>query len=393
MSDRLTIRFAADMPAATVEVISPDLQVVDRVMLNAGRSRSVDVPSEQSFLRVHLPSGRVVTLLDPGKLDREISMDRIRGVGTSARLRSAPTPVPFEDLPEETSYAAVKQYARQRSQLPRMADGAADTLPLSSHATATLTAAGGFVQKGESSNRGREAHWDVGGPPGQEPLQLQIQHAESTARLDLSIPGNTRVVWARADTIREKRGLAFNVRLTTSEPAADTILGYLQRGDLHSAEAMAEWVDEAQDMLMSKMADPYAAAVGGYLLLRLKMFDKMRNWARNLADHFPFLSDGSIIWAWQLIHQEPSREAEIRDYLLKATVIGPPVYAAGMALLSDGLRLMGTDGRAALTKLLNDRDVLVPASPLTAFIRTGDVYTRSDDAPPVVFDIGFTPAS
>ncbi len=119
MSDRLTIRFASDMPAATVEVVSPDLQVVDRVMLNAGRSRDVDVPSEQSFLRVHLPSGQVVTLQDPGNLDRKISMAMIRGGSRATGTRGASIAPQVVDPPEETTFDAIRQYHRLRSGLPR----------------------------------------------------------------------------------------------------------------------------------------------------------------------------------------------------------------------------------------------------------------------------------
>jgi hypothetical protein len=73
MSGALTIKFAPDMPAATVDVVSPDLEVVQRVMLTPGRSTSVEVPSEESFIRVHLPSGQVITLKDPGNLTRDCS--------------------------------------------------------------------------------------------------------------------------------------------------------------------------------------------------------------------------------------------------------------------------------------------------------------------------------
>jgi hypothetical protein len=378
------------MPTATVEVVSPDMQVIDRVMLNAGRSRDVDVPSERTFLRVHLPSGQVVTLRDPGNLNREISMDAIRSSGGT---RNRPTQAEVYDPPEETTFDAIRRYTRQRSDIPRVSEAEGETLPLSRHATAKLTAPGGYAVKGISSSRGREIHWDVGGPPGQPPLELQIEHIESNARLDVRLPGDTRKVWARSDMVRDQGGLTFSVRISTNEPAADTILGYLQRGDLYSAEAMAEWCDEAQDMLMSKMADPYAAAVGGYLLLKLRRFAQMRDWARNLADHFPFLSDGSIIWASQLIHQQPSNEVEIRKYLLKASEIGPPLYSEGMTLLTDGLRLMGDEGRKALDRLLNDSDVLMPTSPLTAFIRTSAAYTRTADTPAVLFDIAMSETS
>ena len=40
MSGQLRVAFASDMPAATVEVVSPDMEVVDRFMLDGGRSRT-----------------------------------------------------------------------------------------------------------------------------------------------------------------------------------------------------------------------------------------------------------------------------------------------------------------------------------------------------------------
>jgi hypothetical protein len=42
---------------------------------------------------------------------------------------------------------------------------------------------------------------------------------------------------------------------------------------------VAQWIGEAAGLLFEKMADPYAAAVGAYLLLQLKKFDEMRDWA------------------------------------------------------------------------------------------------------------------
>ena len=75
MSDKLTIGFAADMPEALVEVVSPDLQTVDRFWLGpGGRSEPVDVPSEASFLRIHLPSGGVVNFRDPGNRNRQVRL-------------------------------------------------------------------------------------------------------------------------------------------------------------------------------------------------------------------------------------------------------------------------------------------------------------------------------
>src|SRR5688572_25106183 len=69
MSGRLNITFAPDMPGATVEVVAPDLTTIDRLWLTPGQQKAVDVPSEATFLRVHLSSGEIVTLDDPGNLN------------------------------------------------------------------------------------------------------------------------------------------------------------------------------------------------------------------------------------------------------------------------------------------------------------------------------------
>ena len=90
MSGRLKITFAPDMPPASVEVVAPDFSTVDRVWLCAGDNKEVDVPSEGSFLRVHLASGESVTLKDPGNLNRTIGLSDIL---SSRRQRSSVDPV------------------------------------------------------------------------------------------------------------------------------------------------------------------------------------------------------------------------------------------------------------------------------------------------------------
>ena len=41
MSSNLNITFASDMPAASVEVVAPDMQVVEHIMLAAGRTKDL----------------------------------------------------------------------------------------------------------------------------------------------------------------------------------------------------------------------------------------------------------------------------------------------------------------------------------------------------------------
>ncbi|MGB7990636.1 MAG: hypothetical protein WCF44_14645, partial [Candidatus Methylophosphatis roskildensis] len=364
MSGDLNISFASDMPAASVEVVAPDMQVIERVMLDAGRSKTVSVPSEHSFLRVHLPSGQVVTLNDPGNLSRVVSMQTILDQ-TAAGARAtparsvhesaAPSDECMEDLP---SLAEVARYHTRRTRSAPRAPTQADTLPLSSFGSARLLAPDGTSLPGISLGGGREVQWQPNGNPQLPPLALRIERPGAPA-LQVAIPGDVQRAWARTDLVREQNSLTLSVRLTTSEPAADTILGYLQRGDLYSAETMAAWIDEAEEMLLYKKNDPYAATVGAYLLLRLKRFDNLHDWARNLADRFGFLPDGCVIWAWQLIHQKPSDSGEIRKYFLQAAERGLPIYTEGLRLLLDGLRLLGSEARAAREQVLERAGVVV----------------------------------
>ena len=152
---------------------------------------------------------------------------------------------------------------------------------------------------------------------------------------------------------------------------------------------MAEWCDEAISMLQSKVSDPYAAVVGAYLLLRLKRFAKMHDWVRNLANWFPHLPDGCVVWASQLM-QQPSADAdEIRHYLLEAVNRGLPVYTEGLRLLTDGLRLMDDEGTPAREKIRAATGVVVWDSPVTVCVQTPAAYTRDLDTPGIVYDIAF----
>jgi hypothetical protein len=469
MSGQLNITFAPDMPTASVEVVGPDLHVVDRVMLSAGKTRTVDVPSEKSFLRVYLPSGLVATLQDPGQLNRVISLDslRRRGGRVDVPQANAPSPPPAppptapsappatapvtsrasapasasappaaappaspvqnvqsvlpeqaqrqeatgardaipgasgsgapaalegdesedEDLPDRLTITDHYLVHHQNAQ-PAALETVTDPIPLGHYGTAQLTRLDGTPVPGASLGSRREAQWDLYGARDIPPFVLQIERPSGTV-FDVRVPGSARRVWVRADNARGEGALTFSVRLTTAEPTADTISGYLQRGDLYSAQSMTDWVDEARDMVLSKQRDPYAAAVGGYLLLRLKRFDVMRDWARNLADWFDFMSDGCVIWAWQLAAQDPKRKSEIEAYLLAAAARGLPVFSEGARMLVDGLLLLGETGRAARLDLLERAGAIVRDSPVTAVVRARESYAKDAEQDPVVYDVAF----
>jgi hypothetical protein len=196
-------------------------------------------------------------------------------------------------------------------------------------------------------------------------------------------------LWARADRTKYQQALTYSVRATSTEPVSDTIMNYLSRGDLGAAETMAQWAEQSEELLAGKMSDPYAAAVGGYLLLRLQRFDLMHEWPRNLANWIDFLPDGCVIWAWQLIHQKPEDSAEIGKYLLTAVERGLPVYTKGLQLLLDGLRLLGSDGVAALKKVREQAGSVLWDSPITARAIASRDSCAHLPAEPVLYDIQF----
>jgi hypothetical protein len=376
------------------------MQVVQRIMLDAARSKTVHVPSEQTFLRVHLPSGQVVILKDPGNLTRVISMASIFRQTTTPKHTRLPPIIPgytgattpdvsilqSEELAQDFESASqVARYHTMRAWLQSASPAHQTILPLGSYATARLLSPDRKSIPGISVARGREAHWEVHGDPLGSPYTLQIKRPCGSI-LEVRLPGDVQRAWARADFLREQSALTFSVRLSTTEPAADTIVGYLQRGDLYSAESMTEWIDEARDILLYKRSDPYAAAVGAYLLLRLKQFSHLHDWARNLADWFDFLPDGCVIWAWQLIHQAPSNREEIYNYFSKAIQRGLPIYSEGLRLLIDGLRLLGDDGQTMLQKVLDQVAVALWNSPLTTSVRTEN-YSAGADMQPVIYNI------
>jgi hypothetical protein len=137
------------------------------------------------------------------------------------------------------------------------------------------------------------------------------------------------------------------------------------------------------------MSDPYAAAVGGYLLLKLRRFDLLHEWPRNLAQWVQHLPDGCVLWASQLIEQHPDREQEIRDMLLTAVERGVPVYTEGVRLLIEGLRLLGADGRQAHKALSAKLGQIVWDSPVTAMVTSPQGARAQLRTSPTTFDIEF----
>jgi hypothetical protein len=360
MSGRLKITFTSDMPPAAVEVVAPDFSTVDRLWLSPGDQKEVGVPSEGSFLRVHLGSGESVTLKDPGNLDRTISLSDL----LSRRSR-----VSVNTLPPLSR--------RSRREVQRCAAS-----PLLEPGAKAIAAKSVDIalQGGLNILLLDEENVPQGGEIGEENtavvfkpfmslrrylLTLQAQDL----RVHVRLPGSASEVTVRSNELEDGHRVA-SVRVRTSSAHADTIMGYLHRGDLHSASSMTDWAGKAEDLLKDKMEDPFAAAIGAYLLLRMRRIDLLHDWTRHLMNSFPKIPDGVVIRAWHLIYRHDD-ETTIRALFARA-LDGPlPVFTEGLRLLSDGARLLGNDTEAAVNKLNHHARRALSRSPFTATLEQG----------------------
>lgn len=412
MSDRLTLAFAPDMPAAAVEVLAPDLESTGRVWLMPGESKVLSVPSRDSYLRVHLPSGDVVSLRTTGGTHQSISLNDLR------HHREGVTGSIDRHRRRDRSHASGSSYATwsggsessNAKLLMRSRDAYWPDAPLDRHfinseavvlrnptawSTATISLA-----LAPSNRHAKELitplHIDQGAGEvtfmptlhsGSYDLIIGTPSKITHVRLPGWQPGQKLGVrvWAdHQDFARE----VVNVRVSTGNAQADSLGAFMARGDMRSAESMTDWVEAAGSMLQSKMSDPNAATLGAYLLLRLRRFEVMHSWARNLANWWPYLADGSIIWAWQLIHQRGIEE-EIRHYLLRAAAaIDLPVFTEGVQLLGDGLRLVGAEDE--LARLYSRVGVLEQSAPFTTSTRIIKQDDPRDIQIDVRYDIDFT---
>jgi hypothetical protein len=133
----------------------------------------------------------------------------------------------------------------------------------------------------------------------------------------------------------------LDISISTTNRKAQVLLSLITSGDMARAKSLSS-VKDATELLYSKMQDPAAAAIGGYFLLKTGELEKMHDWANNLASWFPWMADGAIIHAWQVIQQggPDINIMAIRDRLIEAVNRGIPVYTEGLRLLYDGLTML-----------------------------------------------------
>ena len=86
------------------------------------------------------------------------------------------------------------------------------------------------------------------------------------------------------------------------------------------AEAVASMkgMHELELTLMGKVESPLAATAAAVVLIRAQQWDLLHDWLRNLTDWFPYLPDGPVLRARQVMEATPGPTVPqecVRDFL------------------------------------------------------------------------------
>ena len=136
------------------------------------------------------------------------------------------------------------------------------------------------------------------------------------------------------------------------DPDVGAALSYMTIGALPEARQL---YDQAKGMLFGKVANPLAAAGGGYVLLATEPTgeaDDWPNWIENLRNRFRWLPDGSIQSGWLRLKRRSDQAdvEEARAAFHEAVARGLPFYSIGLQRLVEGLTMF--EGEPETDRLL-----------------------------------------
>lgn len=125
---------------------------------------------------------------------------------------------------------------------------------------------------------------------------------------------------------------------------ANLLVHYRAQGYVRQAAETLESPNlDAEDLLRGKMADPIAAAVGAYALLRFADLERLHDWTQNLYDHFPDLADAAAIRGEHLARL--GEHAQALEVFTALADRGLPAFTDGFCHALDRLRLYGESGK------------------------------------------------
>lgn len=167
----------------------------------------------------------------------------------------------------------------------------------------------------------------------------------------------------------------FNYSITLNDPMIDSALSYVNTGALYKAAMLIDSA-HAQKMLYSEVANPFAALMGGYLLvLGLDKTSFQENqqdwmqWVKDLDEWYPWLPDGAILHASMHLMLSNLDNEKTYQILMRAYQRGLPVFSYGLKLMIDAMRHYANQGdEAAKTCLLELETIAMYTDPAQPFL-------------------------
>jgi hypothetical protein len=348
LSANLQITLADDLPTMAVDVVAPDLTVITTVMVSTSSTVIVPGGTADSLLRVHLPSGRAVTLNNAGSLERFITPELL---GMPPDQQEFPVGALSYDPNEKGRGPSLKLNRRtlRSLQVGRSAnvDASFRSLSVASEPlTNAVTDEGSDVwvsnREGErvslDMTSGNEVEWNVDQPRDHGQIDLFVKRKDGRGWVTL-LPYGTERVRLRIDRLDDDRTVQYSVRVNTGNQVADTLCNYMHRNDFAAAEAMTDWAMEQHD-------DRHAATISAYWLLQCRAFDRLQSLLsdpRRLGSS----ADYHILRASYLLHRWPDRQGEFQwSFKRVSHYFTGPTYTFGLRLLIDAWQLLNLPRRA-----------------------------------------------
>jgi hypothetical protein len=153
------------------------------------------------------------------------------------------------------------------------------------------------------------------------------------------------------------------------DKVTDALFAYARSGRLDTArQATAALVQQAEELLDAKKLNPVNAILAAYTLQKVGGAEHP-DWLANLANWFPYLPDGALLYGWYLLRN--GRAEEARGLFQTALARGIPMYSEGIRLLRDGLSFLSglppgnMDLQASTARAYRLADATNPRSVLT----------------------------
>lgn len=365
MSGPGTGTLTVSMPPAA-EALQPRVSVIDsetlQLVATSRCEEPVEVPAGTYVVTATLPTGQ-----------RTMGVVDVAAGAASAFDLPAPQPVGAQVAPPPTRTAAgitrgrplAAWYVRFFEHRP--GEGYSPAEPEAEVESGDLLAPGTALRV---TPRGSGTLFAQLAVPGAVPLNVA-----------LPVNGMTTVQSCRVTVTVTSGVVAADVSLPDN-PRVDAVARYLLTGNLRDA---VDVLGDAEQLLAQKMADPFAAALGGYALVRQRRLDLLHHWPRNLSGMFPWLPDGAII-AGEEAALEGDHEAAVRE-LCDGARRGLPVFADGCSILMSRLREYATApepapgvGADAHREAAAQLERLLPLGPFVDFARIALAFRAADPA-------------